>query len=468
MRREAFTDAAVTAAALATCFLAWLVFWDLGAIGLVSHDWPKEAYYYDVLREALTTGRLPFYIDRDAQGTSWFLAIPEVLVSPQLLLLPLLPNGAFATANGIILWLVGVAGCLLYRRRYQVAMVPFLFVLFLFSFNGHIIGHLAVGHSMWVGYFLSPFAILATFRLVEGSTSSRDALLLGLVLAGMMLQGAFHLAVYFALLAGVLALLAPRRLAAPVALAFAACGPLAAVKIVPALLAFGELDRSFMSGYPGLGIFLDGLTAVRPTDTPPLGSFTEHRLGWWEYDAYLGVAGLLFVTVFAFRPLKGQRDGWLLLVQACLVLIVLSFGEVIYLLSLLHVPVLGQERVASRIFVAPLVCLLFLAGRGYTERAGNAASPSDGRPPAVSVLAVLGLALTIGGLLAHLLKWRIVTLEAAPREPWQLHMLEVIPNPFYERLWLGSLALSVIAWIAAVSYLVTRRRLPDLCEARIP
>jgi hypothetical protein len=47
-------------------------------------------------------------------------------------------------------------------------------------------------------------------------------------------------------------------------------------------------------------------------------------------------------------------------------------------------------------------------------------------------------------------------------------MLEVIPSPFYERLWLGSLALSVIAWIAAVSYLVTHRRLPDLCEARIP
>src|SRR5918994_4791687 len=96
-------DTAAVVATLLACLAGWVGFWNLGALELSSHDWPKEAYYLDVLREALVDLRLPFYVPVDLQGTSRFLAIPEWPLSPQILLLPLLGNGAFVMLNCLLL-----------------------------------------------------------------------------------------------------------------------------------------------------------------------------------------------------------------------------------------------------------------------------------------------------------------------------------------------------------------------------
>ena len=425
-------DRALVALTILACLAAWLLFWQFGGLGLTSHDWPKEALYYDILRSALRAGALPFYMSQDAQGTSWFLAIPEIPTSPQILLLPLLGNGAYAMASCLILWAVGVVGCMLWRREHATPLLPFLWLLLLFSFNGHIVAHLTVGHSMWAGYFLSPFVILFLVRFIEGDRSSRNAVLLGLTLAAMMLQGGFHLAVYFALFVAIAGLASAGGIRFLVR-AFLACGLLAAFRILPALIAFQDLDRTFMSGYPGLSTLADALLTVRPPASPHLGSFTEHRLGWWEYDVYVGPAGLLFLGLFGLGRLVRDRQNRPLL-WACAVLALLSSGEIIYLLSLAHVPVLGQERVASRFLIAPLVCLIFVAARFYPA----------GRSRVLDGAAWAGLAATAAGLLTHLLVWRIGRLEAAPESVWQLRPITPQPSLFYERLWLGSFAVSAV------------------------
>lgn len=445
---RAALDRAAVGLALLACLGAWLLFWDLGRLQLTSHDWPKEALYLDLLRQAARTWSLPFYMSQDAQGTSWFLAIPEIPTSPQILLLPFLSNGAYAMASCLLLWAAGVLGCLLWRREHGLALVPFLWLLLLFSFNGHIVSHLAVGHSMWPGYFLSPFVLLSLVRFLNGDASGRNPVLLGLTLAAMMLQGAFHLAVYFALLVAVAALAAPGGIGFLIR-AFLTCGLLAAFRILPALAAFQDLDRSFMSGYPGLATLLDALVSVRPPSTPHIGSFTEHRLGWWEYDLYVGPAGLIFLGTLGSRALLGGASSRPLL-WACAVLAVLSFGEVIYLLSLAGVPVLGQERVASRFLIAPLVCLIFVAASTYPT----------GQSRALDAAAWAGLALTAAGLLAHLLVWRIAPLEAAPEMVWRVRPIAPEPSQLYERLWLASFTVSALGWMAAITYLALTRRRP--------
>ena len=300
-------DRALVALTILACLAAWLLFWQFGGLGLTSHDWPKEALYYDILRSALRAGALPFYMSQDAQGTSWFLAIPEIPTSPQILLLPLLGNGAYAMASCLILWAAGVVGCMLWRREHATPLLPFLWLLLLFSFNGHIVAHLTVGHSMWAAYFLSPFVILFLVRFIEGDRSTRNAVLLGLTLAAMMLQGGFHLAVYFALFVAIAGLASAGGIGFLVR-AFLACGLLAAFRILPALIAFQDLDRTFMSGYPGLSTLADAFLTVRPPSSPHLGSFTEHRLGWWEYDVYVGPAGLLFLGLFGLGRLVRDRQ----------------------------------------------------------------------------------------------------------------------------------------------------------------
>jgi hypothetical protein len=438
-------DRALVALTLLACLAAWLLFWQFGGLGLTSHDWPKEALYYDILRSALRAGALPFYMSQDAQGTSWFLAIPEIPTSPQILLLPLLGNGAYAMASCLILWAVGVVGCMLWRREHATPLLPFLWLLLLFSFNGHIVAHFTVGHSMWAAYFLSPFVILFLVRFIEGDRSTRNAVLLGMTLAAMMLQGGFHLAVYFALFVVIAGLASAGGIGFLVRAVFA-CGLLAAFRILPALIAFQDLDRTFMSGYPGLSTLADAFLTVRPPSSLHLGSFTEHRLGWWEYDVYVGPAGLLFLGLFGLGRLARDRQHRPL-VWACAVLALLSSGEIIYLLSLAHVPVLGQERVASRFLIAPLVCLIFVAARFYPA----------GRSRVLDGAAWAGLAATAAGLLTHLLVWRIGRLEAAPESVWQLRPITLEPSLFYERLWLGSFAVSAVAWVVTVAYLVLSR-----------
>lgn len=454
-RLARLAPAAATALTLAGCLLAWLVFWDFGALALVSHDWPKEALYYDVIRDALRSGQVPFYIDKDAQGTPWFLAIPEISASPQAALLLALGNGAFAMANGLVLWLVGIAGCFLYRRAYAIGTVPFLFVVALFSLNGHIVAHLAVGHSMWAGYFLSPFVVLHTSRFVDGDGSSRRAVLLGMSLAAMLFQGAFHLAIYFALLLGILGLLMPRRLGFVIG-ALLIGGLLGAARILPALLAFADIERGFMSGYPGPSTLLDALVGIRAPDTPPLAGFTAEPLGWWEYDAFVGPFGLAFILAFGSGWLRARGEPTRILAIACLILVALGFGDVFFLLGLIGAPVLGQERVASRVLVVPLVFFIFLAGRGYARHKAR-----TGAPPIASPVALLWLALTFGGLVSHLLVWRIALLEAAPWGVWQLQPLAVVRSPPYERLSLAAFAVSAVAWAAAAAYLLRYRGRPS-------
>lgn len=456
MTRAARLDTALVALTLLACLLGWLGFWNFGQLALNAQDWPKEAYYLDVLRQSLLDFGLPFYVPVDLQGTTRFLAIPEWPLSPQILLLPLLANGTFFMVNCLLLWLVGVYGCFRLRREHALDTVSFVAFLLLFTFNGHIVAHLAVGHSMWVGYFLSPFVLLHILRFAGGDGSTGNALALAIWLAAMMFQGAFHLTIYFAMLLAAVGLttgsLQLRGRLIFVAAVAVATGLLGAVRVLPAFAAFQEADQAFISGYPGPGVLLDGLAALGQPGYPQLGGFSGFGLGWWEYDAYVGPAGLVALLVFATRHLASGEDHAMRAVAgAGLVLVVLSFGEVVYLLGLAGVPVIGQERVPSRILVAPLLCLMLAAARGYT---GFAA----GRPRSMAPFAAVGVALIAGGLATHALVWRVAALEETPESVWQIAPAVPAPDAGYERLWVIALCLSGAAWTGAFAYLAVHRR----------
>ena len=39
--------------------------------------------------------------------------------------------------------------------------------------NGHIVAHLAIGHSMWTGYFLLPFVFVYLMDILDGADGRR-------------------------------------------------------------------------------------------------------------------------------------------------------------------------------------------------------------------------------------------------------------------------------------------------------
>jgi len=74
--------------------------------------------------------------------------------------------GAAFLGNAVLSCSV-IVGLLLIRHRYRLGLAPFTLLFLLFNFNGFITSHLAVGHSMWFGYFLLSFAALFILEMLE-------------------------------------------------------------------------------------------------------------------------------------------------------------------------------------------------------------------------------------------------------------------------------------------------------------
>ena len=182
-------------------------------------DWPKEVRYYVALQQALVDGRIPYYVSRSIQETRKFLANPEVPWSPDLLLLRFVGIEVFLVLKVLLWYAAGFCGLLLIRRRYALDLLPFTFLFLLFAANGHIVAHLAIGHSMWTGYFLLPFVFVHLMDILEDGSRTAP-LKLAFVFFLMLLQGSLHVFAWCVLLV-VLAAAFRRRALKPLAVALA-------------------------------------------------------------------------------------------------------------------------------------------------------------------------------------------------------------------------------------------------------
>ena len=369
-------------------------------------DWPKEVRYYVALQQALMDGRIPYYVSKSIQDTRKFLANPEVPWSPDLLLLRFCGLWVFLALKVLLWYAAGFAGLVKVRRRYGLSLLPFTFLFLLFSFNGHIVAHLAIGHSMWTAYFLLPFVFLYFDELLE-TRASAAPLKLALVFFLMLLQGALHVFVWCVLLL-LLAVAFHRRAWKPMLETMAWTAGLAACRLVPAaVVLFGKVDALFISGYPSAADLLAALAWVRPITYPRQGGLFG-TLNWWEYDAYLGVVGLAwllwFGVVLRFRGPDGRR--FTVLEGPLAVLAVLSFDDLYAVINRLGLPLLSGERVSSRLLIVPLVFLMVMAA----ARMQRVLETCPRRRLLSAVAAAAALA-TAAGLAVHSHAWSLPVLE---------------------------------------------------------
>ncbi|WP_062419623.1 hypothetical protein [Levilinea saccharolytica] len=250
---EARLPAAVRWGFLTVLFLLGAAFWaaflNFGAGPWEYHDWaevnlPRLAFVQDAVR----TGQLPLHMpDSSAlRGlTDRFHALPDVILSPQLLLLGVMPLGVFILVNWLLLYAAGFAGLLALRRQEHLSLGVFTSLFLLLNFNGHLAAHLGVGHVTWGGTFLFPWLALLILRLLAGDTTWRWAAQTAALLFLIFLQGSFHQYVWALMFLGILGLAAwawqqicARRLS-----------PLWAPLGVLALLSVGSLYQPF-AGLP--------------------------------------------------------------------------------------------------------------------------------------------------------------------------------------------------------------------------
>jgi hypothetical protein len=466
-------------AALAALFLAgvlhWLVFFGVfeGGMSFAVADWPKEFRYYSAVRQALLEGRVPYYVSRPIHQTRKLLALPELSWSPQVALLRVVDVPAFLAVNTVLLYAAGFAACLALGRRYRLSTAPFLLLVLVALFNGHVTAHLAVGHSMWAGALLLPAFALLVLALLEDPGRRTTPVWIGLLLFAILLQGSFHVFVWCLLFLGLLLAFHSAGRRAVLAAMFWSLALGACRLVPPAVVLLGRREQPFLSGYPTPLTLLEAMSLIRTVSEPVRGGRFD-TLDWWEYDAYVGVAAVCWLAWFgvwrraaaARRAASGgvaTRGRWA--VDGPLAgMTALALGDLYYPINATGIPLLASQRVSSRFVLVPLVLLAVLAAvRAETDLAETAGRRL--RP-----LLLLGALVTALSLAAHSWTWRLPAIEAAwPPAPHRRDLaIEVGPLPASEterdRAYVASvqvsLAASLLALGAAGRRLWTARNVP--------
>ncbi len=118
---------------LGTLFLLGIVLWgaflNFGDIPFDFHDWaevnvPRLAF----LKDAVTRGLFPFHM-QDASAlrgvTDRYLALPDVLLTPQVLLMKWLSVGDFVLVHTWLLYALGFWGLFRLRKRLNLSLFAF-------------------------------------------------------------------------------------------------------------------------------------------------------------------------------------------------------------------------------------------------------------------------------------------------------------------------------------------------------
>lgn len=359
--------------AVGCLFLGGLVLWakfmNWGRGPYNFHDWtditvPRLLY----IQDALENGVLPLHVANTIplhSVTDQFMAIHDVILSPQVFLLAFLSIDEFILWNTLLLYTVGFGGLLWLRSRFRLSVTAFgLYFLFL-NFNGHILAHIGIGHLSFASYFLYPWFIGLIFELLDGRGNWQWTLKTSLWMLMLFLNGGYHQFIWALFFMGFV-ILTRWRAAWVIIRTAVASVLLCAVRILPLFLPLDKLDDRYVAGYPHLGSIWASLVEFQiPNDITLNQGMTPRPIGLWEFTLYIGMLGAVFILLFGIyrvitRP--SQDFHYPEIILPSLGLLVLSLSKVYEILrSILPLPLITGERVASRIFVLGFLFILTLA-----------------------------------------------------------------------------------------------------------
>jgi len=452
----------IRSCALVFLFLAgvayWIYFFNGGRVSFTAIDWVKETTYLDMLRLAIVNhippwlwSATPLYLD-----TRHLAANPEILLTPDLLALPLISNSLFAILHVVLLYTIGFIASVGLSRRVSANLASLAFFWLLFNFNGFVTSHLAIGHFQWSAYFLLPVFLYLALAMVKTPSTSKysldleHALWIGLLIGFMILNGSVHFAYWCS--GFLVAMLLWRWTLAPtIATALVVGVALGLGRLVPAALYLAP-PGPFISGYPDLGVLLSGLMNVRLPEYSFLLGGNWGVNWWWEYDIYIGFVALVVASaavVVAFRRHRHKRITPL--IAAAAVLFLFSLGDN-YALFRRLVPVLASsQRTSSRFVVLPFLLMLFIATEGLAVTFRR-------WPRASRFGAVVTLPVVAWQLAGHARNWTVAGVERLMRND-TLPAIQLVPivDAHYTVVLLLSWSVSFMT-LCVVAWVLWRRR----------
>jgi hypothetical protein len=431
-------------------------FFNWGNIPFDFHDWAEiSAPRIAFVQDAVKTVQLPLHMpDGSAlrNVTDRYMALPDVMLAPQMLLLAVLPVGWFVLVNVWLMYSIGLLGLISLWRRLRLSPVAFAILFFIFNFNGSILTHFGVGHVNYTGYFLYPILFILLMDMAESdskfSLKSRDSWrwLAGysFLLFFMLLNGSFHQFIWALMFTGLAGLFRWKNFWQAMA-GIISAGLLSAFRLLPPALHLGQFDSEFLSGYPSL---MDVWTALASMVSPDkafahTGQLTN--LGWWEFDLFVGLAGAVFLMVFGLGWWMSKHDAptWLkTLAGPGLVLFVLSIGSVYKVVMYLPIPLINGERVSARLVTLPFVLLMLAAVFAFQRSLDE-----KGGATLCRWIGFAGLFLLVHDLWQNLKLWRVnVAAQYFPVTPVNLAIKVVSnhPDAAYTNLLMIGLGITLI------------------------
>jgi hypothetical protein len=438
--------------------VGWVAFFHTSLSGdefYRSVDWAKEHQYFAVIKQSIQTATMPWHTSiplQPSQPTDRFLAIPETLslLAPQIQWLRWLSIRNFVLLNHLLMFTIGTLGWFALSRRFRfpplVAAVGFA----LFAFNGHLVAHIAAGHSMWSAYYWLPCLVLLLLQSCERPPTLRLAMFIALTLGAIVLQGGCHLYIWSLFFMGLFFMVHPWR-HRMIAVAAVLSVLLTAHRFAPAALAFhSNVHR--LQGFASAHALGESLLSRNLFD----GSIFP-----WEYDSYIGPVAALFLLVSLVLPVfipvcrRASLRYWPLMLPV-VALTALSFRSAPYVvLSYVPIPLLGTQRVPSRLVLLPLLVLITMACIGATNLLSNCRRGWKALAGAVGLVASVNVFLA---LYRHGAQWCMARMETVPafrlisgEKPIPAIVSKV--DPVYEAVVWSGLAVSMVTLTVMVWWL---------------
>ncbi len=329
------------------------------------HDWvevnlPRLA----IVQNALHEGYFPFF--SAASGplrgiTHRFLCIPDIILSPDIFLLKWLRMDQFILYHWLFSYTLGFLPLIWLRLKRKTHPALILIFFTLINFNGHILGHLTVGHYTWGGYFFIPWVILLCQEVHEVKNRWVWISLTASLLFLMWLLGSFQQYLVCLIVLGLYGLPSgSQRKNIWSAGVFSVL--LSMCRILPPVLILSNADHESLGGFRFIHHAIQSMLLPMPAKKwLPFENFNSN-LGWWEFNHFMGISGCLLLSAagifWAVKQWKSKKASALFL--PVLVISVLSIRH-IYSFFFSWVPMFNGVRVSARFLIFPILITAFAA-----------------------------------------------------------------------------------------------------------
>ncbi len=346
-------------------FLAW------GSVSLEFADWAEVAGpRLTLLQNAILHAQLPLVsaspLTIGGATTYQILAVPDLLISPQVFLLAFMSAAQFYVFQVLLMYAIGFLGLVQLSHRKNYSPLTFGIVFILFNFNGYILAHFSIGHLTWGAYFLFSWLAVLVFDLLDGRSAGWGwTFKMAGLLFIMLLQGGYHHVVYCLFLLGLLGLTYPRHFWLILRTSVFAV-LLGLARLLPLVTLVKDVSNNYLTGFPDIVSVWNALAVLQGPNAAlrPIAA-VGNPIGGWESTLYTGLVGALFIVYFGLiRPLArpDAAHSYRRLLLPLGGLLFMSLTPVYNALrQWVPLPLFTGERVTTRLIVLVLALALFLA-----------------------------------------------------------------------------------------------------------